>query len=72
MKSPLPLFLLALLMIPAANAFAQGPRGKSNQPLPLQGKDLPDVSAFDSEGKPFALHQKLKGRHAVIVFGCLT
>ena len=71
MKAPL-FLLLALLMIPTAAVFAQGPRKKSNQPLPLQGKDLPDVTAFDSEGKPFALHRKLEGRHAVIVFGCLT
>lgn len=67
-----PVILVALIVIPVSTAFAQGPRGKSNQPLPLQGKELPDVSAFDSEGEPFALRQKLKGRHAVIVFGCLT
>jgi len=40
--------------------------------LPRVGEVMPDVSAFDSNGKPFSLRQKTKGRHAVIVFGCLT
>ena len=77
MNDPLPmkaslLCLLALSLVPFGKAFAQSPRGKSNQALPIQGRNLPDVTAYDAEGKPFALHQKLKGRHAVIVFGCLT
>ena len=40
--------------------------------FPRVGDDLPDVTAFDENGKPFPLKQKLKGKHAVIVFGCLT
>lgn len=44
--------------------------GRSN--LPRIGDSMPDVSVFDSNGKPFSLRLKTKGRHAVIVFGCLT
>lgn len=40
--------------------------------MPLQGETLPDISGFDEEGNAFPLRQKLKGRHGVIVFGCLT
>lgn len=49
----------------------RGPKGKGS-PMPLQGEALPDVSGFDEEGNAFPLQQKLKGRHGVIVFGCLT
>lgn len=38
---------------------------------PAVGKSLPDVGGFDADGKPFKL-SRLKGSHAVIVFGCLT
>ena len=55
---------------------AQGPgsggKAKDNKPLPLQGKSLPDVSAFTETGEKIELRQALKGRHGVIVFGCLT
>lgn len=56
------------------SASAQGPaKGKGKgRPLPLQGKELPEVTAFDEKGEVFPLKQKLKGRHGVIVFGCLT
>lgn len=40
--------------------------------MPKVGDLLPDVEAFDSNGKPFSLRLKTKGRHAVVVFGCLT
>jgi len=33
---------------------------------------LPDVTAHDESGAQFSLRQQLKGRHGVIVFGCLT
>ncbi len=56
-----------------SSLFAQGPgRGNSEGPLPLQGKQLPDTSAFDEEGNPVSLTKALKGKHGVIVFGCLT
>ena len=40
--------------------------------LPQIGDRLPDVTAFDEEGKAFPLREKLKGKPVVIVFGCLT
>lgn len=39
---------------------------------PKVGDRLPDVSGFDEKGKPFSLREKLAGKPAVIVFGCLT
>ncbi len=39
---------------------------------PKVGDRLPDVSAFDEQGKAFPLREKLAGKPAVIVFGCLT
>ncbi|MEN8715512.1 MAG: hypothetical protein ABF384_11445 [Verrucomicrobiales bacterium] len=54
-------------------ANAQGPgKAKDSGPLPLQGKELPDVTGHDESGADFPLRQKLKGKHGVIVFGCLT
>jgi len=38
---------------------------------PAVGEKLPDVTAYDAEGKPFRL-SSLKGSHTVLVFGCLT
>lgn len=61
------LILLATSLLPA-----QGPGSKDSSPLPLQGKMLPGVSAFNEAGEKIQLQQSLKGRHAVIVFGCLT
>jgi cytochrome oxidase Cu insertion factor (SCO1/SenC/PrrC family) len=68
-------FALAFTLLAGftASVIAQGPRrGNSGGPLPLQGKMLPDVNAFDDEGNPVSLRQALKGKHGVIVFGCLT
>ena len=38
---------------------------------PKVGQLLPDVSAYDADGKPFKL-SSLKGQYTVMVFGCLT
>lgn len=45
-----------------AENFARGPK---------VGEKLPDIAAYDADGKPFKV-SSLKGSHAVIVFGCLT
>ena len=45
--------------------------GAGTSPIKV-GSKLADVTAFTSGGEEFPLRQKLKGRHAVIVFGCLT
>lgn len=42
-----------------------------NGTLPLQGKQLPDVKAWDAEGREFSLSE-LRGEYSVLVFGCLT
>lgn len=33
---------------------------------------IPEVTAFDKEGKEFPLATKLKDHYSVVVFGCLT
>lgn len=71
MRKWIPLFVL--LGFAPGSAFAQGPgKGKGGTSLPLEGKELPDVTARDDSGSPISLREKLKGRYAVIVFGCLT
>ena len=47
-------------------------RGGGGENMPKVGSLIPDISVFDAEGRSFALREKLKGRHTVIVFGCLT
>ncbi len=38
---------------------------------PKVGTSVADVSAYDEKGDPFSLNQ-VKGKSAVLVFGCLT
>lgn len=38
---------------------------------PLIGKLAPDVQVYDASGNPFRLAQS-RGKHTVVVFGCLT
>ncbi len=45
--------------------------GFGTAPIPIGG-DITEVTAYDAEGKPFPLRQGLTGKHAVLVFGCLT
>jgi hypothetical protein len=64
-----PVLLLSL----ALPLMGQGPgKGKSGASLPLQGKSLPEVTAVDEKGNEVSLGKLLKGKHGVIVFGCLT
>ena len=65
------------LLLPAA-ASAQRKRPSRGGGLsgnfakgPAVGEKLPDVAAFDVNGKPFRL-SSLKGSYTVLVFGCLT
>lgn len=66
----------AILAFFATSAFAQQQRagrpGDNSKPLPLEGKLLPKVSAFNAKGETVDLRKALKGKHGVIVFGCLT
>ena len=38
---------------------------------PLVGDTLKDVKLFDASGKEFST-RRLRGKHTVLVFGCLT
>lgn len=40
-------------------------------PVPSPGQAVPDVAGYDEQGERFEL-SRLKGKHTVIVFGCLT
>lgn len=60
--------VLAILGLNIATANAQ--RG-GGQGLPKVGTALPEVTAYDADGKEFSTKQ-LRGKHAVLVFGCLT
>ncbi|MCP4849400.1 MAG: hypothetical protein GY899_15800 [Verrucomicrobiaceae bacterium] len=67
----------ALLLIPIAVqgvASGQGREGRrgGDENMPQVGSLIPEVSVVDAQGGSFPLREKLKGRHAVIVFGCLT
>jgi len=70
-------FALAIGLLCATSAFAQprGGRGGLNARFernsPKTGSLLPDVSAYDENGKKFKL-RSLKGSYTVLVFGCLT
>jgi hypothetical protein len=35
------------------------------------GQQMPDVTIYDENGEKFSL-SRVKGKHAVLVFGCLT
>ena len=72
MKTRLITFLAFAIASSANSLLAQGGGPSRGQTMLLQGKELPDVAAYDEEGEPFALREKLNGKHAVLVFGCLT
>ncbi|MEM6280402.1 MAG: hypothetical protein AAF733_13050 [Verrucomicrobiota bacterium] len=68
---PLFLFAAAVFSFSSLEAQERNSKGKG-QPMSFEGEKIPDVSGFDEAGNPFPMQQKLKGRHGVIVFGCLT
>lgn len=53
----------------SVGAHAQG--GLSLDDAPAIGEPLPAVDIHDADGKSFNTSQ-IRGKHAVIVFGCLT
>lgn len=62
---------LGIFAIALTNSLAQRP-GENTSPLPIQGEQIPELTAYDENGEAFSLTQRLKGKHGVIVFGCLT
>ena len=65
---PAAIHLIALAC--AGPALAQ--RGGGNSSLLEVGSSVPDLKAFKSNGEAIELAKAVKGKHAVIVFGCLT
>jgi len=59
------------LNVATANAQRGGAQRGGGQGLPKVGTALPEVTAYDADGKEFSTKQ-LRGKHAVLVFGCLT
>lgn len=64
---PRSIFALAACLGIVATAFAQ----RASRDLPRVGERVPDVVGYDAAGERFEL-SRLRGKHAVIVFGCLT
>jgi len=68
---------LLLLLAVTSTATAQRQRGgrgmaaRFEQNSPKIGAQLPDVSAYDENGKKLKL-RSLRGHYTVLVFGCLT
>lgn len=60
---------------PNAKAGAESPRDLVNRNFeskaPGIGEPLPDITVVDADGREFAL-RSLRGKHTVLVFGCLT
>ena len=56
-------------------SFSQQPGRQPSVQFPqvtqLVGKQLPDIKVLDSQGNPMSTSD-LRGRHTVLVFGCLT
>ena len=69
-------FPVLLLLALAFNSVALGQdragRRGGDENMPQAGSLIPEISVVDAQGESFPLREKLKGRHTVIVFGCLT
>ena len=61
------LITIAMLITMNTNGMAQ----QFGSSLPQVGRVLPNVTAYDENGGEFSLNQ-LRGKYAVLVFGCLT
>lgn len=67
MKTKLTCVLTAVMLV-SVTGFAQR---SGSAPIKV-GSELADVTAYLEDGTAFPLREKLKGKHAVVVFGCLT
>lgn len=68
MKIYLLVTIALVLTSVASKAQRQKPGG-----APIEvGSKLADVTAYLEDGSAYSLREKLKGKHAVLVFGCLT
>jgi len=71
MKSAI-VFGILVAFLTNTHAQRSSSKGRDSGPLPIQGEQLPELTAYDEDGEAFSLKQRLKGKHGVIVFGCLT
>ncbi len=75
MKKLITLGLLVTLFVsPGTTALAQRPgfgRGPGRLDNLALGMDAPEVVVCDENGEEFSL-KSLRGKHVVLVFGCLT
>ncbi|NNE01039.1 MAG: hypothetical protein HKN47_27295 [Pirellulaceae bacterium] len=62
-------FLVASLIVSSTSA--QNRRGSGGDTLLKPGTQLPVVTAYDEAGDEFST-ASLRGKHTVLVFGCLT
>jgi len=72
-----------LLLVPSAAAQQEAKQPRKNvefeekynrefrQRDPKIGTTVPDLTAFDEQGEPFAW-ESTRGKYTVVVFGCLT
>ena len=69
------LLALSLSAVSAQETGADNPRNRLKRSFerkaPKVGSRVPDVTLFDSKGKPVPL-RSLKEHYTVLVFGCLT
>lgn len=79
-RMPQLLLTLSVLAMLATNVEAQrrgggGPGTPGSATLERTGlkigQKMPDVTVYDADGKKLKI-SSLKGKHAVLVFGCLT
>ena len=62
---------MILRSLSAAAIVACAAPALSQPAMPGPGDPLPDIAVHDDQGQEFQL-RRLRGEHAVIVFGCLT
>lgn len=65
------LLTFALVMTSLLPAFGQRQKGAGDSPVKV-GTAVADVTAYLEDGTAYRLQEELKGKHAVLVFGCLT
>jgi hypothetical protein len=77
MRTGARVFMFVAVLFAANSVSAQRPEApretvtRAFASAPKVGEPLPDVTVYDDAGREFPL-ASLRGKHAVLVFGCLT